>query len=531
MGNDFGQLLSKSADTRYSRTHEYVSRLPPLGPAACATLALVVSYVAGPHLYDDAYITLRYARSIADAHAFVFNPGERVLGTTTPLFTLAIAALHMGSGISFETLAFALAVAGHAAAAALIALFGCRCGFAIAGVLAGVLYAVAPVAVGPTLGGMETSLFTAAALAALMPPTCPLRTWQNIVAAAAVLLRPEGVLVALLRIAAAWRTGRRAAWRTALVIAVCTLPWIVFATTYFGSPLPQSVLAKWAAAGHASAWRASEFFLYLLLSLPFCAPLPSFGLPARVSFGLQIASNLPIPGPLGVRHAIVLIGAALMMTLMAVGGGAIYRRCRDSVWMVAFALLYVVSYSLVDPPIFGWYLVPPLPIALLLFLVAGVEIVQVCIQRPRRREWTFAALAVALLAPAVHQLRRLPGTPLTGREQAYHQAVLLIGPPAQDEHTVIGALEIGTVGYFTRARVLDYYGLVSPDLLGRGIDTIIETYHPDYFIVHEGLARWEGVLSDAQFIRDYERCARVDASAGFVRAEIQVWQRRDAVTR
>ena len=33
---------------------------------------------------DDAYITYRYARNLADGAGFVYNPGERVLGTTPP---------------------------------------------------------------------------------------------------------------------------------------------------------------------------------------------------------------------------------------------------------------------------------------------------------------------------------------------------------------------------------------------------------------------------------------------------------------
>ena len=39
---------------------------------------------------DDAFITYRYARNIASGQGFVFNPGERLLGTTTPLYTLSL---------------------------------------------------------------------------------------------------------------------------------------------------------------------------------------------------------------------------------------------------------------------------------------------------------------------------------------------------------------------------------------------------------------------------------------------------------
>src|SRR5947207_2990070 len=50
---------------------------------------------------DDAPITFRYAENLATGHGFVYNEGERVLGTSTPLFTLALAALRL-LGIPIE---------------------------------------------------------------------------------------------------------------------------------------------------------------------------------------------------------------------------------------------------------------------------------------------------------------------------------------------------------------------------------------------------------------------------------------------
>jgi hypothetical protein len=52
--------------------------------------------------YDDPYITYRYARNIATGQGFVYNPGERVLSTTTPLFTLLLAGL-FPSGVTCPT--------------------------------------------------------------------------------------------------------------------------------------------------------------------------------------------------------------------------------------------------------------------------------------------------------------------------------------------------------------------------------------------------------------------------------------------
>src|SRR5262249_23743467 len=42
----------------------------------------------------DAYISFQYARNLATGAGFVFNPGERVLGTTSPLETLLLASVY-----------------------------------------------------------------------------------------------------------------------------------------------------------------------------------------------------------------------------------------------------------------------------------------------------------------------------------------------------------------------------------------------------------------------------------------------------
>jgi len=48
--------------------------------------------------YDDAFITLRYARNFAEGHGFVYNPGETVLGTSSPLYGLTIGLLARVTG-------------------------------------------------------------------------------------------------------------------------------------------------------------------------------------------------------------------------------------------------------------------------------------------------------------------------------------------------------------------------------------------------------------------------------------------------
>src|SRR5438034_9228292 len=61
-----------------------VLALPPL-------VALLARLITGPHAIDDAYITFRYARNLAEGLGLVYNPGEWVLGTTAPLWAVFLA--------------------------------------------------------------------------------------------------------------------------------------------------------------------------------------------------------------------------------------------------------------------------------------------------------------------------------------------------------------------------------------------------------------------------------------------------------
>jgi hypothetical protein len=60
---------------------------------AIALAAFLTRVIPTPRTIDDAFITFRYARNLTAGAGFVCNSGERVLGATTPLFTVVLAGL------------------------------------------------------------------------------------------------------------------------------------------------------------------------------------------------------------------------------------------------------------------------------------------------------------------------------------------------------------------------------------------------------------------------------------------------------
>src|SRR3954464_1309483 len=79
-------------------------------------LALAARALPGPRTIDDAFITFRYSRNIVEGQGFVYNPGSRVLGTTTPLFTVLMAAVSaiLGGRQDFQWYAIAVSALADA---------------------------------------------------------------------------------------------------------------------------------------------------------------------------------------------------------------------------------------------------------------------------------------------------------------------------------------------------------------------------------------------------------------------------------
>ncbi len=83
-----------------------------LSSAFLAAFGLVLSL----GLIDDAYISLRYARNLADGHGLVFNIGERVEGYTSFLWVLLLGtARSLSAGIDLALLAKILGVSAASA--------------------------------------------------------------------------------------------------------------------------------------------------------------------------------------------------------------------------------------------------------------------------------------------------------------------------------------------------------------------------------------------------------------------------------
>lgn len=499
--------------------------LAPARPAARPTglarlervdgLMAVLSLLAGialiahstPVIIDDAYITFVYADHIAHGLGFVFSPGEHVLGTTTPLYALILALAMRLTGLPVVTLAIGVAAVSTGLCMAAGYLLARRFGTAVPlAVSFPVLLVMDQSLLTYALSGMETALFTALLLCCALAYALRRDVFCGVFLGLAVLTRPEALVLAAIVPLYAGLMDRRAAMRRAArclaAAALVCLPWAVWATWYFGSPLPQSVIAK-----------TGDLYNPI-------APAHSHGVGAA-STALDVSSTLL---PWAVTVILVALASWLSPSFRHSGFTA----------LALFGALIAIGHVVVSRTghlIYPWYAAPFSCFPLL----AGLALVGAVAARLRR--WTrpialavlvgSAAAAFPLLGTDVNYGGRLAGQgALRGPK---YQAICASLRPLIGPHTVVAASEIGYLGYYCHARILDTFGLVSPGVTRfyplpvaetvPGVvyaiaPGIVRQYHPDYLVTLDAFAR-RSIMRDGYFLAHYRQIIMVpDRSFG-----------------
>lgn len=238
-------------------------RWPRLLPLLGIALLLAAMARFSPYVNDDAYITFRYSRALAEGRGPWYNPGEHVEGYTDPLWMLVLAGLYPLVGAdALPLLARALGAAATAlavwAAAGLAgrAWRGGALGAGLVGLAVSLLAAGASGLAVNAVSGLETGLYalllTMGGAALVGELEEPGRRRGAVWLALAGLTRPEGALLAVLglgtKLALLLRRGREQARRAGLellaVLAVFGLHLALRAALYDGELLPNTFYAK-----------------------------------------------------------------------------------------------------------------------------------------------------------------------------------------------------------------------------------------------------------------------------------------------
>ena len=422
-----------------------------------------------PFAAEDAYITFRYARNLALGNGLLYNPGEWVMGFSSPLWTVWCA---LGIRLLGEPVLWARTwlVAADALTLVLVTtLLRQHVGRAAAWCFA-CFFASWPFFAAVAVSGMETGLMLALIVAtAVLARRGSALTGPAL--AALVFVRPEGLAAA-----AVVAIGARMRDRL-IALALAALGMAALWRTY-GSPLPQSALAKAMIYGHPGPLQSRVWWDWLI-------PFPIGGAP-------QVAEGV---------HLFLL--SVLIAPAVVLGAIEVWRARRSALGLAVAASLAVwLGYAVVGVAYFFWYLVVPLGGFMILaaaglprlvrspavYVSAGVYLVgiwtigfQVYVGRAKLEAATFGAVAEYL------ETHAKPG------EKVFLEP-------------------IGLIGYRNPLVVVDEVGLISPAVARRRTQgpgwytDIVHLERPDWLVVRAALlargagfaGRWEPLRGPAE---------------------------------
>ena len=392
----------------------------------------------GPHVIDDAYITFRYARNLSIGRGIVYNPGERVQGSSTPFFTLLLGFCGR-LGLNIPASALIIGLLSGAGTLILLIIGGRMLGQEGAGWLAAFALTTQLLWALLLVSGMETTLYCLVILSTILLVAQGRWKGLGILLGLACLIRYDGaILTVAALLLTGWKGGVKTALREALKAASLYLPWFIFAWIYFGTPVPQSIRGKLLIDFLTYSEMFRQYWFYLKM-----IPLSFFWLAAFVT-GMFAAIR------------------------------------KDTRWAIVplWGGLYLAGFILQRRPVlyYPWYLIPLFPVFFLMaafgFSQALQFILKICIKLIAPA-WQFkkiyqpaflilAYLAIFLHLRALIEERGLYGSDILHRERKYQLAAeILYRTILPGESVYVG--EVGTLGWFMPdACMIDSAAVLSP---------------------------------------------------------------------
>ena len=389
-------------------------------------------------LFDDAYITFRYADNLIRGFGFVFNVGERVQGTTSPLFALVLASLGRIFGSShLEQLAVSVGIV-----AAIGTVYLCERILSATGVPQAVIWtfltliSFLPSFIANSTSGMETPV-----VLFLMALSLYLYIQDRLFALSVV-----GVLLFLARVdTGLWLLAlgihilfsrrdslRDLAWPLAVFCASMAI-WLSFTKIYFGTVVPQSLVGK--AVSHGAFvlpnWNYASTFL--------SAFVPAQRLGSWALVVIAAVFLFLIPPTLELWHK--------------------YPQLRPIVY---FFPIYVVAFLASHAPLFSWYVIPP---KWAFYFIAVYALWRFLSDRTRlshsslKPAYVMVLLGIFVFGLAVHAVKIQYELPEANPSLAISKYIEQKSRP--DGRIFLE--HIGLIGFRTDRYIYDYMGLVTPE--------------------------------------------------------------------
>jgi hypothetical protein len=423
---------------------------------------------------DDPFITFRYAWNFAAGNGLVFNIGEKVLGTTSPLFAIVLGTLS-GRADAIPMIAHGISGAALIVAALLLSRIVGSLNTDDAPMIAPLFVLTSPLLA--QTQGFELNLYVAFVLGGIRSATLGRTGWSGICLAAAALFRGDALIPAALVGLHVLRAGLGDWRKFAIGFGVPIVLFAAAAWSYYGYPLPNTLAAK-RAMGESGLWRGYTYG------------------------GLRLAGLYVMHSPLYLALVPV---AVLGLRRLLSREEALLRNGRGTGVTFIFiwtGVVFVVYAAMGIPSAFNYYgtLVPV--IGILLGLGSGE------LANRFNSRWVSTAVVVVICAAQIWPSRDTLADVPSPRYEAYRRAAEQIHDLVGPDQTV-AVVEIGILSHFSQVRILDLVGLVHPEIgphLAEGdVSWPVRELRPEFVLLHD--PPWPsietGIFETEWFGKDY----------------------------
>ena len=425
-------------------------------PIITPLLALLI----GPQYLDDAFITFRVARNFVDFGAPFYNPGVVAQASTTPLYTLILAAGYAITGLSPDVVDALLQPLCLGATLWLLSLIALQIRSLRAWWwLPGFFYGFHPILI-VSIKGMEAYLYGVLLLLAVFAEQRRKPILLGAALGLCAVCRTEGGLFALCYVVywvvnRHWFGDTSQRWKDlalSTVTGILTgLPFLLFVLWFFGDPIPTSVRGKVTQAGFVALHKFSYTLQYFLVG-----QYPTYNIwfiPLTV-------------------FALVIVPVVFWK--------------RDGLFFREFGFPVLCGYALMalfwvaDAPAFAWYLYPSVVVFTLIYAHTLVRFGAHCkkfflavspVGIRLRHAYVLLMIPVILYAVTLRVMANgillnfvRTGNMLFMSDVRYGEIAKMLWARYPNPNWRLGAPEIGNLGYFAPYPIIDFSGLASPEL-------------------------------------------------------------------
>lgn len=460
----------------------------------CLSIILVLFFIGFYFLrLDDSYIFYKYAKNIADGNGYVFNPGEKINATTSPLYTLLLAFLYLITKPFFNNI---LPILGNliSISSIVLILYMMRKLFHNDNLF--YLFTAVFLAM-PILKfgfGMETYLNLAMIILSIFFYTKNKLFLCSIFVGLSVLARFDSVLFVMIIFIHFLISNKRKPPIKALIgFLMIVLPWFIFSKIYFGNFVPTTIAAK--LSQHELGLFGSGF-IFLTNSV-------------RVIPGYYFTVITVI---------VIVISSLIYLFIYKI---KLFENPGISLILIWSASLFITYAFIINAPPYQWYSIPfTIPIAIL-----SSYVLNHLFENDKPKKIVLSLLFVlACLLPIKNYLEGY-----NPKYKNFIEAVDWLNKNAK-MGSLLAVDDIGTLGYhYNKGKIVDALGLINPEvaehLKRKDYNWFLDHFKSE-FIVHEYPQLQKHLRGDEnRFWKNYE-VKKVFESRG---EKIAIYNRKEFV--